>query len=704
MEGKGDNQLLTQIQDRTLSAIVSLVSLCPKMDLLAVALDRNSIAIFRTTWQRLATIPICANADDVITSITWSPTGAYLAIATSSAALLIHSVDRTISATASRTRRAARETDPVAQITLPSPASVVSWISYPSLHHRYEDRASLLLDAKPNFLEPNVDPVSEPGLLFVADRDGMLTMLTSNLAFIIARVRVVLPQFVIHNLHVMKSLRHCLIVAYRETDSDGATPTSHNCLMRTVRIDVLLEYLPEIDRVTQEVLALKAHFASFEATMKRIEDSWVEGARGVLTNSIVKPLERVMLDYSETPSTWDKLYNAFCGARVRGGLLHFLANSIGENGAKELLRSFRVHDEDTEETIFKMLSLAENALSRASEYRGLSRILSRFAPIGVLLPDADEVFDATDALFAGLAEFAHGVEVVSSETEAFLAWLIIAALKAGGEAGQGRSASSSDTMKARETELAAKFLAKMTSIESPTPLVEGADSVDVMFSTKLRPLLKCWRRACEQVMSRPCEVLSGAFGVMGGVMFPAKMGDSTLSYKCCVYDQMCLDAEREDAVILFLSMCNGGLLCIRHEVYSRLWSFAQRGLRADGVVIHDAVMASNTAVVFVASDHCEEQVPDKDKVHCQVGVCDMASCELWNEGNTILGGEEEAVGVGLGNMISLSGTTTEWSFSGKKEKICDLSLSSNRDTGVMRSVTLFFSWHWCGFSSARCKG
>lgn len=52
---------------------VKLVSWCPTMDLIAIALVDNSVHIHRLSWQRVTTI--ASDGDQVITALDWRPDG-----------------------------------------------------------------------------------------------------------------------------------------------------------------------------------------------------------------------------------------------------------------------------------------------------------------------------------------------------------------------------------------------------------------------------------------------------------------------------------------------------------------------------------------------------------------------------------------------------------------------------------------------------
>lgn len=578
---------------------------------------------------------------------------------------------------------------------LPSPASVIVWTECPPRQTYYEDRATSRFDPTRVFNDAKPDMVVERGFLFIAHQDGKLTVMTTNLDFVIARIRVIPPHFRIRHLHVTNSLSHCLVLGYREgaegTESgegaesaDRATKSGgsngDDCLMRFVQIDFLLEFASEIERVTQEVVAIKAHFMRFQSALKQVEDSWVDGIRSVLMGSIVKPLQGTLEDYSETADVWDLLYNTFCGLRQKGALLHFLGNDVGENGAKEVLRSFVLHNEDTELNMFKLITVGINALSRASEYRGLSRLTSRFSPIGVCFDDANAVFQAADNFLGSLLEFSRKQGEICEETTAFLIWLINAAMKAGGEYEQTRSLSNAHSMHARRTELAANFLCKMNKIKHAQPKDCVQDAVDVMFTTNLQPVLKRWQECCRQVIRQPSLVISKALRVYGGVSFRAGLLRSPGLVKCSVFD-----CRSDGSVVAFLPLTDGSMLCARHMLSTGVWSFAKRSLHTDGYSIDDAVMTSETSAVLLMSDRHEEGDMVDGKVHVQIGMYDVISGDLWKNCETIRApSDADAVCARVEEGAPICRLTCGWSFSGYSNSTHDMILSVNRETGIMR--------------------
>lgn len=647
------------IQDRTLSAAVTHVALCPNMNLVAVTLDANSLAIFRTSWHRLATIAVTTSSpDERISTIAWSPTGAHLIAATSHRRLLIYSVDRVVSAApAGRARRGARETETVATFTLPSPPTSVIWTASASASSsvsaavtsshtglsgdgRYEDRASLLLPIVSNSQTAQQDAscVAEKGFVFVGDSDGFLTILTSDLSFTVARVSVIPTSSPakISRLHVTSNAKRCVVIATHPSDiitskneiNENETQSNYRGVMiRVVDLTLLREFRHEIERVAQEVVAWNTFLITASTDIDQVETAWSQSVCEMLTESIVRPLRQVMEQYAEDGShVWHELHDIFCGARIKGSLLHFLANNLGENGAKELLRSFEVHDTDAARSFAHLLPLAENALARASELRSLASVHTRFDPVGVTVGDTDVLFEAMSKFYEQLYLVSEDVVERSNEPAFFLVWIVLAARRAGGEVDAARP-QTEQQLGSWETENILKFFERMTKRQTVSSLLrveedeEDDDSDDVIdkvgegeleeediigmdkiavadnevddeqrvkdaYEIRLNGHVQKVRDAFETVAKKPCLAVSAKVGVVCGIELE-RWGGS----KCRVLDWdggkgvvglICGDAKQAGSVTIVKHK-----FCTRKSGSGR-WSMCR--VAVDGGRIHDAVL------------------------------------------------------------------------------------------------------------------
>lgn len=679
MESSNSPVVLNQIQDRSISASVSLLSLCPSMHLLAVALDQNSVAIYRTTWQRLATIPLNGKPDEVITALTWSVSGAYIAVATSGNSLLIYSVDRVASAAPSRTRRGSRDTDPVAQVETDSTPCSIVWTVCPPVDTYYENRTSQIFDAK-------ADMIVERGLLFVGDCDGTLTIFTSNLAFVIARIRVMPNSIPIHHLHITNAMRFCVAAGTQppvdqEKSGVESKPVSHRFYLRTVNIQSLLDFWSEIDRISRDVTTFITYLSVFEANLKQLNTSWVDGVTQILTSSVVKPLEQAIFEHNDTSNVWTELYNAFCGARIKGALSHFLEKTVGENGAKELLRSFRVHDDDTEQAFSNMLPLAENVLSRSSEYRGLARLASRFAPIGVLVEDAASMFSSAENLYIDLYRSCCEVEKITRETEAFLTWLVIAAVKAGGEIhSRSNGTGAVQDMDAKLTEDIVKFFRRMTSFSTTNRDMHPEDSVAVTFKVDFQSTLQDLREAITQLTDRPRECISSMLCPNGGIYFAIQSVPSQNVAKCRVYDGRVFKGN-SNAIIVLVILHNGCVVYVRHDVSSGIWTLTQRGFIAEGKRINDAVLMSQSLMLSDTSNGTKASEDEAvENHHLESSELDMT--QLWAEGSHVHSAMD-VVSTQVPNAIELGRSTHVFALSSSKHRSDSVSLSLNSMLGML---------------------
>lgn len=680
---------LRKIQDRTFSGTVTLVSLCPSMDLLAAVLHGNSVAIFRLSWQRLATIPVCAAAEETITTMAWSPSGAHLAIGTSKGMFNIHSVDRAASAPPSRTRRAARDTDPVATLSLPVASSAIVWSHTPNQSMTYADRSTQLFDSRP-------PAVAEGGILFVGAIDGSVTILSSSLVFIIARVQLFPHSFTVCHLHVASDQRHCIAIGSENLQSENKktenavhsvttiTNYSHSLherqsQLRLLQISFLLDYWPEIERTSLEAVVLKGHLSSIGSSIDQLEQSWTKGVREVLTNGIAVPMEKEMSEFTQTNNIWDELYDIFCGSKVKGAVLHFLAQNIGENGAKGFLRSFRAYEDDAEAAIVSVLPLVQNLLSRASEYRGLSRLISRFAPIGVLEEDVEELFDAAEALFIEICDLSREAEAMSSETEAFLSWLVVAAMKASGESAQTRISGQSQGQSDKELELAGKFFEKVSAISAMGEESVSTNAVVVMLSDKIRPVLKRLDLACQSVFGKPCGTISNGVQSLGGISLKVDSRIVPIEKIWYVYD-MPPSQSIQSEIVALATLDNGDVVWTRCRPYTQKWAYGRIRMHVDGLKIQGVALKTEFFMIAAVSGYPGSE---KHDAAYNVEIHNLKDYGAWkSEYSSVC--KDEVTPVYLNHVVELKKTINTKTVYGTKEEAKNIILNTNCARDVIR--------------------
>lgn len=622
------------LQDRTLSASVSLVAICPSMDLLAVVLDKVSVAIFRTTWQRLAAIPVCTQPDQHITSVAWSPDGANLAVATSAGDLSILSVDRSAFASTAKAKRAARETaGPIATISLPVPASCLSWVAAPaelcdeSLGSgcHYEDRAAQLLQTT-NESEPR-----SAGLIFCGDRDGFLSIMSQNLLFTIARLRVLSPGYSIVGLRLTPDLHQCLVFGQITPEEPSSPQTSTragevHCSLRSVDLGPVLEFWPEISRIGREVVAITRFIRELETAAKQISECWVKGAGEITKSAVMDPLSKLMTDFAENRSKdpWEMLHHAFCGGSVNGAVLQFLAAELSENGAKEALRAFRSHVDDLSDTLHALVPVAENSVVRAFEYRALASLTSRYSPVGVHIENAEKLFDLAESLYWALGDITWEIEKVSKETEAFLAWLVIAAARAGGDSARGRSSSAMGNLKGEDGRLVSKFFLRVTSKRTAVECSHPRDTVTDMYNDHILPVIGKYRNLCHEMLAEPSVAISAILSIDEGVVFPMRALTKPGNPKFCI-----TGFGAEARLRRYMHVCilteEGNVISVQYEVTKRRWSLTHRGFLNEKLLIHDASAFENSRAAFLVSAS-----PTRDAM--DVGdsklLCDLVIHEL----------------------------------------------------------------------------
>lgn len=680
----------TLLQERTMSAVVSQVAICPSMDLVAVVLDKVSVAIFRTTWQRLATIPVSTQPDRQITALAWSPDGANLAVATSAADLTILSVDRSAFASTGKAKRAARDTaGPIATVSLPAPAACLSWAAAPAegstddagVGDRYEDRAAQLLHTTDEF-----GPHSA-GLIFVGDRDGFLSIMTHVLLFTIARLRVMPPRCSLDGLRLTPDLRYCFVFGH-EVLGEVATslPGEVRCAMRSVDLGHVLDFWPEIERVGREVVALTSFVKQMEKAAEQINECWVNGAAEVTKSAIITPLTKLMKDFAESRSKhpWEMLHNVFCGASVNGAVLQFLAAELSENGAKEALRAFRSHVDDIFDTLHSLLPVAENTVVRASEYRALARMTSRFSPVGVYFDNANTLFELTESLYLALGDLTWEVERVSNETEAFLAWLVIAAARAGGDSMQGRGSAAMGNIKGEDARLVSQFFQSVTEGSMTAKGSVGMDAVTEKYNDCIQPAVGKYRNLCRDWLAQPSVAISSSLTIDEGISVSVTTTKRERRTKFCIagVGETSL-AGRQMYVVIVTG--EGKVVCVQHDFAGQTWSLSHRSFLSEKFFIHDASLFLKSKAAFLISESPTGDFPElvEGKVSCVLSIHEFNPLDFAGHGIQVSRDQEDRT-ISLPEVVPLTQQHIETVEAGQLESSSELSLSIDSGRRIAR--------------------
>lgn len=679
----------TLLQERTLSAAVSQVAICPSMDLVAVVLDKVSVAIFRTTWQRLATIPVSTQPDRQITALAWSPDGANLAVATSAAELVILSVDRSAFASTAKAKRAARDTaGPIATVSLPAPAACLSWAAAPAegstddagFGDRYEDRAAQLLHTTDEF-----GPHSA-GLIFVGDREGFLSIMTHVLLFTIARLRVMPSRCSLDGLRLTPDLRYCLVFGHEALDEAADSPPGEvRCTMRSVDLGHVLDFWPEIERVGQEVVALTGFVKQIENAAEQINECWVKGAAEVTKSAVITPLTKLMKDFAESRSKdpWEMLHDVFCGASVNGAVLQFLAAELSENGAKEALRAFRSHVDDISDTLHSLLPVAENTVVRASEYRALARLTSRFSPVGVYFDNANRLFELTESLYLALGDLTWEVERVSNETEAFLAWLVIAAARAGGDVNQGRGSAPMGNIKGEDARLVSQFFQSVTAERRTAKGLVGRDAVTEKYNDRIQPVIGKYRNFCRDSLARPSIAISSSLTIDEGISISVPTTKKERRSKFCIAGAREKLAKRQMYVVIVTG--EGHVICVQHDFAERNWSLTHRSFLSEKLFIHDASLFAKSKAAFLVSNSPTGEVADlvEGKVSCELSIHEFNPLDFAGQGIEV-GTNQEDRSISLPEVAPLTQQHIESVEAGQVESSSALSLSIDSGRRIAR--------------------
>jgi Anaphase-promoting complex subunit 4 WD40 domain/Anaphase-promoting complex, cyclosome, subunit 4 len=403
---------LAVVQDRILSVGVRLVDLCPRMDLVAIVLDGNTVAVLRRNWQRLVTIPPAPDMFGDITVVTWAPDGSALALASATGRVRVVPIEAAATSSLAAFASQGGDDPNLGVIVLRHAVSALHWVEVP--HNQpaaYDDRDS-----------PGPDP---RGMIAVGDANGGVTFLSFNLAVTVASVQLLPEGQPVSRLCVSTDGETCV----------AAGEQSSSVVLRSLSLESLCASRSEVHRAGAEAVVMTSILAELERTSQVCRDSWLRDAIGGLSKSIVDPLASQSFDHAENNlgTPWVLLNNAFCGGGVAGALEQFLASDLSEAGAKEVLRVFCVSSDLVRDAIAAALPLAQRTVFRASEYRGLARIKHRFGRIGVTVAAADRVFTAAQHVLDQLGMLAIEIDQADKQIRSFLRWLIAAASFATGE-------------------------------------------------------------------------------------------------------------------------------------------------------------------------------------------------------------------------------------------------------------------------------
>ena len=602
------------IQDRVLSGVVTHLALCPRMDLVAIVIERITIAILRTNWQRLATFPVSLDDKHVITAIEWSPDAAHLAVCTSKPLISIYSVDRCAATRGPASNRAARDTDPIATVKLDTIGTALSWMPAPrSSACLYRDRASALESKNSTALD------STSALLAIGGIDGMVTIFDISLRFVVAKLQVFSQGTRVGRLHLTPDFHHCFAVGYGSNSNavgTNARPCS-SVSLRTVDLRFLQTHWGEVDHVARAAIAFAAADEKLKSDLDIIHEVWITQALPSLVSTISVPLQKLMSDFAEenpARSPWHALYDVFCGAKMKGSVLQFLATELSENGAKEALRSFRGYVYDIEERIVQMLPFAERLLFRAAEFRGVARLTERFGPVGIEVENAQAIYEATEVLYQKIAEFTHEVEKSCNQIEALLAWLVLAAARAGGESLQGREEFDVSDGTNHDQDLIIEFFEKVTAEDALNMDPGDVDVSKDLLVNQMIPALHLLRETAEAAFDYPQKAISSSIAIKGGICLPFSLSSSTFQRKDPIWNKPTIDKKRDNELFTTLVSNEGILVNVKCNLDDSKWFVTCSSLRNDELQLRDAVMINDDQFLLAyevkakASDNGEDSV------------------------------------------------------------------------------------------------
>lgn len=486
----------TILQDRVPTIAVRHLALCPRMHLLALALDGDTIAIHRLSWARLATLPPPSSpSPSPITSLTWSPTGSALAVGTSSGSVRIVHVDASAASGAWKARASSSDTDD-AETALGRPVTALSWVGVASA------------DA-PCLADRDVSPPRPEGLVVAGADDGSLTFFSHGLIFRAARLTV--ARAPVSAMHFTHGFGACF----------AASESADRVEVRCLSLAPLRGAMDEVLRCGAEVRALTGVVGEIAEAVGVVSKAWVGGAVGAMAKAVTEPLERLTFDFAEDTAVlpWRMLYNCFCGGGVSGALEQFFAKEIGEAGARECYRAFVAAVKEAKIALARALPLVERVVFRASEFRGLARCRRSFGKIGITVGMVEEVFGAGRDVLEALAEFAEEMEQAERQNISFLRWLTRAAVQTAGEDGAGRSADEDAEAHAEESDdLSALFFESVLVDEGGGGVGPSPDMPSALIGQIVETLVPGLQTSVEGITSAPSEVIGSALS--------GKCGDS----------------------------------------------------------------------------------------------------------------------------------------------------------------------------------
>lgn len=475
------------IQDRILSVGVRHVALCPKMDLVALALDGATVVLQRLSWQRLATIPPPSppgaaserGATAEITALAWAPNASALAIGAEDGLVRLVMIDAAVGAPQKvQPIHGAALSSP--EVRLSHPVTALTWAEVPNNQPAaYDDRDQGQTDSG--------------GIIAVGDSEGTVTLYSFHLSVTVASVQALSKGFSVLYIFFSPKVPLCCVAGSSSSSlkSDSAVAiddkSKNDLKLACLNFESMWHVKAELFRTGAEIVALRD---LLEQLRKLIEDCtklWFIDAMGSVEETIAKPLRKLAYDFAEETDSgpWSLLYNAFCGGGISGALEQFLARSLGESGAKELLRSFSATSGQMLRALYHVLPIAERMVFRLSEFRGLTRVGKGFRDLGITTEDISRAFLAAERLLEHLSMFALEIEAADKEMKAFLRWTISAAVQIVGARPDVRDPSALQLSKDELVLATSFFQGVVVSRDGPrleSPVTSMFDEIKIVFN------------------------------------------------------------------------------------------------------------------------------------------------------------------------------------------------------------------------------
>lgn len=311
---------------------------------------------------------------------------------------------------------------------------------------------------------------------------------------------------------------------------------------------------------------------------------------------------------------------------------------------------------------------------RAAELRALARMEAQFAPVGLSELQADRLVDCAETVCARLAQFCWAVENVADETEAFLAWTVVAAARAGGELVNGRVGGLGN-VEGEDARLVSTYFQNERTEEQ---------CVTKLFNEHILPAVEELAKVCQEMAEKPCADISAQLVVHNGIAVPLAGAVPATGRRCSA--GMMKDKAESPVVQARLVTGDGMLLTVKHDFADESWALATCGLLDEGLFLYDVAAIDDVTVVFIAGEPPMGDIGDgEEKVSGELAVHHVVLEENCWDVVHVDAGESTRL-VSLPEPVQLGGYEDRATEGGELKWEKSVSLSLDEDRKVARYV------------------